>query len=439
MKKLLSSFLILAMLLAVAGCASSPPSDPGKPGEPGGERPVSEETVHAEALSGPVSLSAMVDKKAAPETLSPDDPAFRAVGDLGKELLLASDGENPVISPLSVWIALAMAAEGADGATAEEFRTLLGGDAETLEKAAAALEKNLRDGNDEENIFSTANSAWVDDKSEIRKSYLEALVSAFGADVFSANLPSKETLDAVNAWVSEKTRGLIPSMLGDPLPPETALVLINTLYMKAKWAFPFDFEGTWDQEFRPAGKDAVTVPFMHSVRYTPFFEDKDFTGVVLPYRNGAEYIALKPLGIGAEELLKSLSGEKIASLSSSAAERKVSLALPKLESECTVDMTPVLPSLGISSAFDQEEADFSRMGFGADGANLYLGKVLQKVKIIVDEEGTEAAAATMIAVSGATAVEEQPVEMTFDEPFVYLIVEPETGVPLFMGIVTDPS
>ena len=434
MKRVLPGILILAMLLAMAGCAS-PAKPPETGSEPAGER------FQADASAGPVSLSALAEKSGAPLPLASDDPVFTSIGDLGRGLLLRAKGDNPVISPLSAWLALAMAAEGAGGETVKEFAALLGGDPEILEKAAAAFDKEFGDGTDEENVFSTANSVWVDHRAEILKSYLDALVSAYGADVYAASLPTAETVKAVNEWVCDKTSGLIPDMLDEPPDPATALILINTLYMKAKWLCSFEKESTYDEEFTPGSGPSVTVPFMHACGHMSYLKGEGYAGIVLPYQNGtANFIALKPDGISAKELLEKLDGKTAASLARSAEERNVSLALPKLDADFTMDMTDDLAELGIPAAFGPSTADFSQMGTGAGGVPLYIGEVLQKVRIIVDEEGTEAAAATMIGMKATGAIDPEPaIELAFNEPFVYLITDGATGAPLFMGIVTNPS
>ncbi|MBO4407499.1 MAG: hypothetical protein J5849_07335, partial [Clostridia bacterium] len=337
LKKLLSVFLILAMLSALAGCASSAPSGETEPGKTG---PVSGDALSGDPSLAVTELTALVKAAAAPSPLSSGDRAFRSVGDLGKNLLLAAEGKNPVISPLSAYIALSMAAAGARGGTADEFASLLGGDAETAKRAVAALIKELADGCDEGNVYSAANSVWVDHRAEILKSYLEALASGYGAEAFAASLPSTDAMKAVNDWVDGKTKGLIPELLSEPLSAETDLVLINTLYMKAKWASPFQADDTCDGEFTAESGRTARVPFMHSHGQTAYLEGDNFRGVVLPYRNGTtEFIALKPEGVGARELLKSLDGEAIAALAGKASSRAVNLSLPKIDADFTMDMT----------------------------------------------------------------------------------------------------
>ena len=219
------------------------------------------------------------------------------------------------------------------------------------------------------------------------------------------------------------------------------MLLINTLYMKAKWAKPFRADDTRDREFTAESGRTAMVPFLHSYGRTAYLKGENFQGVVLPYRSGAtQFIALKPEGVGARELLESLDGEAIAAIAGSASSRTVRLALPKIDVDFTMDMTDTLPSLGLASAFDPDSADFSGMGTGAGGAPLYIGEVLQKVRITVDEEGTEAAAATMIGMKDATAFfPDEVIELAFDQPFIYLIVDANCGAPLFMGLVTELS
>jgi len=425
MKKLISLLLAGAMALSLFACTKAPEEDKEKTPDPARNVPISE-------------LTAGVTASYKPHTVKADT---KPLSDLGKAMLEAAEGENPVVSPLSAWFALALAANGAAGDTAKEFAALLGGDADSMNDTALAIADALGRCTGENTVFSAANSAWVDGNAAILDEYLDKLVAVYNAQAFSGTLSSREAMEQMNSWVSGKTRGLIPTLFEDPLDKDTMLVLINTLYMKAKWQSTFKKESTYDDTFKAATGE-LTVPFMHRTASMEYLSGQGYEGVVLPYRsdgdNCLEFVAVKPTGGTVRQLLASMDAAELASLRGEG--RRVALSMPKFTAEEKLELKDVLTDLGLKKAFTPFVADFSKMGTSKDGDPLYIGRVLQKVKIIVDEEGTEAAAATAVVVPNATAM--PPTEMIFlrlDEPFIYLVRDAQTGAVSFMGIVDAPK
>lgn len=366
-----------------------------------------------------------------------------------KGLMDSAEGENPVISPVSAYFALAMAANGADGVTLNELTQLLVGN-ETIHKAggaadeinnAALLMAQALASSDDSCLFTAANSAWVDGDAAILEDYLQKLVTYYNADVYAAELETEEAVDAMNSWISQKTNGLIPSLFGEPLDKDAMMVLINTLYMKAKWQMPFSKDNTWEDVFHAESGD-VRTDFMHMTKSLHYLAGDGYEGVELPYRgNSMRFIALKPTSGTVRELLAALDLSDFSGYDDGTGNVKVRLSLPKFEVECFSDMTDTLKDIGIPSAFDENAADFSNMGTSQNGDPLYISQVIQKAKVIVDEEGTEAAAATAVITTEATAFmpEPDPIELKFDEPFLYMILDTEYGVPVFMGIMESPT
>ncbi len=349
---------------------------------------------------------------------------------------------NPVVSPASAYLCLAMVQNGADTDTLTQFAQVLGADTETLNRMCRAFVAHLSDTKND-TVLSVADAIFADDdRAHLTDSYLQALVDHFGAEAYTVDLPSDAALDAVNGWVSEKTRGLIPTLHEDNYPEDTVLVLLNTLYFKALWQNRFEGYQTRDKDFSVAADKTARVPFLCAYEeQVSYFNDGTAEGAVLPYNDGkTAFVALRPSGGGsARALARTLTDQTFAACLAGAKDTLVNLSMPKFTVEYGMNMTDILNNMGLTLAFDADRADLTRMGTGKDGP-LYLSRVIQKVKIIVDEEGTEAAAVTeAAAATGAMPPAGSPVELHFDQPFVYAVVDLETGVPLFLGMMDDPA
>ena len=398
------------------------PADPGD-GETGDDTANSDNTAES---GGKTDIPAVVTK---PLT-EPDQPLEEIPGaedadcgpltDFGLELLGRAAGENPVLSPLSAYIALAMAAEGAAGETRTQLEALLGDDARA---AASRVLAHLAA--DTENIFSCADSAWVGQDTTILPDYLDVLSRYYGAELYAAGFD----IGPMNDWVKERTRGLIPVLFDQPLDPLTRLVLINTLYMKAKWAVPFDSYSTREGTFYGADREEA-AQFMHRTGNMDLIRHEDYEGVILPYRgSGMCFAAIKPTRGTVRELLAGLD-----TLDFETENIRVALSLPKFALDYGTGLTDMLADMGCTAPFEPGAADFSGMSRAEE---LFISAVVQKVRIIVDEEGTEAAAATG-ALAGATAMPAEPYYLNFDEPFLYFVLDTETRAPLFAGICDMP-
>ncbi len=385
-------------------------------------------------------LTADIEKTSVPATDTSSMGQY--VTNLGLDLLSASRKENPVISPLSAYLCLSMAAAGASGETADEFAALLGGSDEALGAFGADIREKLENGGENGAEFVLSNSAWTDSDANILESYLSRLASCYGAEMYSGDLATAKAKKAINSWVDDKTKGLIPQLLDRELSENTMLVLINTIYMNADWASPFKPESTKKDTFHGTKGD-VEVDFMRQTASFGYVNENDTDCLVMPYKGHELYFAAirSTAGLSPAELLSSLTGADLSRLLSAAfqsAGREVQLSIPKFTAECSLDMTETLPALGLETAFSPDLADFSLMGTGEDGMPLYISKVLQKVKVIVDEKGTEAAAATAAIMETGSGEPVLPVELCFDEPFIYVIFDTSYYSPIFLGILENP-
>lgn len=365
--------------------------------------------------------------------------ADAAIGALGAELLRAvrTPGENTLLSPLSVALALSMTANGAAGDTLAELEALLGAEVDVLnENAGSLLDDYLAlEGSTESAI---ANSLWMDDSLAAGEGFLDRCAAFYRAEVYQTDLPTEETKDAVNDWIGQVTRGMIPRMLQDPPREDAALLLVNALYMKNTWEEEFDANDTHPRTFTAADGTETELDFLYNgTRRERYFAAEDAAGVVLPYDDGRlAFVAVLPDG-GLDAWLEGLDGETLSRLLAAAEETETALYLPRFEAEWGGGLTDALRALGLDTAFDPARADFSPMGT-SDGMPLFLASVDHRAKIEVTEEGTEAAAATVVAAPEAAAPMEPPTELTFDRPFCYAIVDLERGVPLFLGTYERP-
>lgn len=375
----------------------------------------------------------------------PEVTDYTMIGDLGAGLMqyaAAQDAENPVLSPLSAYLCLAMLMPGANENTKAEFEKILGADWDYVSALAADIAAQLEKTGGSTKL-DLANSIWTDDdKAVIEEEWLKTVKAYFGPDIYSADLPSDGALKAINKWVNDKTNGMIPKLHDENYDKDTIMVLLNALYMKAEWAHKFVGNYTNDREFTKSDGSAVTVPFMNMYEaYESYIKTEDAEGIMLPYDDGRlAFIALKPDSGDARGYASSLTGAKLKELIAAAkADTFVTVNMPKFSTGYSVYLTDALKAMGMTDAFDPFLADLSGAGRGVDGP-LYISYVFQKVKVDVDEEGTEAAAVTEIATAEGCALPvDEPIVLTFDKPFVYAIVDTETGVPLFAGVMENPE
>lgn len=407
MKRLCS--IILAAALLLTGCAGSP-------------KPLRAKT----SVTQPPAPSPAVDG---------------ALTDMGLSLLAelrAKGEENPLLSPLSIGLALSMTANGADGDTLAELEALLGGEA-ALEELNAACAGYLEE---YENLGGStqaaiANSLWADPKGLVKDEFVAKCQDIFRAEVFQQSLSSPSIVGALNGWVSEKTNKLIPEIIQKPFEKNTAVLLVNALYLKNKWAVPFDPLGTYPMDFYHQENAPERMDFLNKGETKMLYiSSGDVQGVVLPYDDGRlGFFALMPdVSYGLDPFLADQTGASFSALLLSAEETMfLRLALPKLQVEWSGQLEELLPKLGAELAFQRGAADFSQMGDSAEG--YYISQVIHAAKIEVNEKGTEAAAATVVAApSGACPPPEEGVTLILDHPFVYGICDLNTGLPLFLGV-----
>lgn len=354
----------------------------------------------------------------------------------------AKNNDNFVISPLSVKLALNMAAAGAgeNSGTERELLTLFGyGSSENMVSDSSALisELDRKDGS-----ITVNNSVWISDKKDISisREYTKRLADIFKAEQFQKDLSNKKIVKEFNKWVKKNTGGLIPEMISEPFDESSRMVLVNTLYFKNEWVNKFPEANSHEFIFRGINGETRTMAMTVENNFE-YAEGSIFKSVVLPYEDGSKMKAYLPIDEYASlaEIIESLSPAELAKeLDLDNTMEKTIVCIPRFECEYKDSLKDTLKLLGISAAFDSSAADFSGMLDGDSVYPLYISDVVQAAKIKCGEKGTEAAAATMAVMDAGAAMpmeEEPPKEFIADRPFLYTIESP-SGEVLFMGIIS---
>ena len=359
-----------------------------------------------------------------------------AMMDLGLDILRANAGEDStLISPLSVLSALAMTANGAEGDTLTEMEMVLGGTREELNRW---MDRNMDSLSRE--ALRLANSIWIkeDDAFTVQEAFVTAVEDIYRAEVRTVPFDDT-TLQAINGWVDEKTDGMIPEIL-DEISEDAILYLINALAFDARWAEPYSESSVREGIFTAEDGQEQAAELMYA-EGSNYLETEQATGFLRWYEDQEyAFAALLPKdGVTVEELLESLTGEDLLALVSDPQKVTVYSAIPKFESETSLGLADTLKAMGMEDAFHERLANFSGMGSYA-GGNLYISRVLHNTRIRMAEQGTQAGAATVVEVNRATgaigaATDVKTVHL--DRPFVYLILDGESRLPVFMGTCMD--
>jgi len=363
---------------------------------------------------------------------------------LGADLyqILTEDAADTVFSPASVASALRIALCGARGQTAAELARVLhlDEDPKPQDAAAAGLRLTLTSGAGSGSAtFRAPNTVWIQSGLPLHaafKARLHDAVTLAAADFRAAPEATRTEINQVIATQTEgKISGLLPSGTITAL---TRLVLASAVYLKAAWTDPFPERATADAPFYPDGRDqpALTVPMMHGTASRAYLRGDGYQAVLLPYRDiNLAMAVLLPDGPPAA-LRPKLAAAGLGGLLAGASRHRVTLSLPRFRLEAAFNLIPALRRLGVVAAFGGD-ADFGEI---TEAAPLRIGAVAHKAYVDVDEQGTEAAAATAVVIRALAAMRPPPaVTMVVDRPFLFAIVDSTTGLPLFLGQVSHPA
>jgi len=352
---------------------------------------------------------------------------------------------NLFFSPYSISTALAMTYAGARGETAAEMggtlRFPLKGP--ELHGAFRALMAQINaPGRQRQFRLTVANALWGQKSYGFLPGYLKLIEQNYGARLTELDFASaaEKARAAINDWVSKATNEKIKDIIPQgALSPLTRLVLTNAIYFYGKWAVPFGKESTHEAPFWPSPEKSVKVPTMHKTASFPYAATDECQALEMPYRGGevSMIILLPKKKDGLTALEKSLSAAKLNSLLAVLKRRRVVVSLPKFKFAAQFGLKDVLMSMGMKTAFSLDRADFSGMNGGKEP--LCISAVLHKAFVAVDEEGTEAAAATAVMMVGTAMPVEPPAVFRADHPFLFIIRHRPSGSILFMGRVINPA
>lgn len=352
-----------------------------------------------------------------------------------KEIFTAQPDSDIFISPLSISLALGMTFNGAEAETETAMRTALGyGDLtdEQINKNYASLIHLLT--NRDENVqMDIANSIWIRQGFPVLQNFIDINKNYFYAQVDNLDFSSPEAVETINNWVSQNTNGRIDKIV-NKIDPLVVMYLINAIYFKAFWQYPFDPEQTSEDWFFKQNGDSILTPFMQQNQEIQYLSTDQFEAVDLAYGKGdfSMSLVMPKTGYTISDLISSLDKVEWDSIVEQFSTVSLMVELPKFTLEYNITLNEVLKSLGMEVAFDQNRADFSDIN---PDFPLYISNVLHKSFIQVDEKGTEAAAATSVEIS-LTCV---PMIVSFNHPFLFVIRERESNTVLFMGVLQEPE
>lgn len=356
------------------------------------------------------------------------------------KILAGQEPGNMLFSPTSVHIALSMTLNGAGSTTRDEMLGILappGTTLETLNTETAAMVASL--GNLQEGTaLAVANSLWVDQHYPVSPRFVADMRRSFDAETASLDFNSPMAVKSINDWVSQATNRKIESIIGR-LSADMRMVLVNAIHFLADWKYPFDANDTRNRVFHTSTQD-IKTPFMNKSMSMHLVHVPQGRGVLLPYTDERmQFFAIMPDSGTVGDWLQEQNATLLDTIFTALEQPKtrVELSLPKFLDRFEKPLSRDLQALGMRIPFDPDRADFS--GMHADGLkDLYIGDVLHKTFIRVDEKGTEAAAVTAV-VMRVTSMMPTGEQMVFDRPFVYGIVDTETKSALFLGIMEHPQ
>jgi serpin B len=358
---------------------------------------------------------------------------------LFSEILKQDSKKNVFVSPTSVAIALSMTYNGADGETQQAMAKALelqGMSLQDINQANDTLKATLENA-DPAVQLSIANSLWAKQGIGFKPDFMQRNQQFYGAKVTELDFGKPDAPKIINNWVKENTRGKIDQIV-QQIQPDDVLFLINAIYFKGKWTKEFDKSQTTERPFYLSDGTQKQHPMMSQSGRYRYYENENFQAVTLPY--GTErlslYVFLPRKNTSLDAFQQQLAVENWQQWMNQFQMRRGSIQLPRFKFEYDIQLNTALKSLGMEAAFDGSRANFSNM----TSASVKIDEVKHKTFVEVNEEGTEAAAATSVRATLTSArMPEEPFQMVVDRPFFCAIRDNQTGTVLFMGSIREPK
>lgn len=362
------------------------------------------------------------------------DFAFRLYNALDQ----SSGGVNLFLSPFSVSLALAMVYNGARGSTLQALGQATGYTSlppATLNHAMIALQAALQ-ARDKAVALQIADSLWYREGIGISPTFMAALKASYGADATALDFASPDAPATINAWVKQKTHGLIPAIVRS-IKPQEVLFLINALYFKARWSEQFMPSNTAPGPFTLQNGQQKTLPMMARDGTYGYATTPNYQAISLPYESGqfSMVIVLPSTSSSLAQFQRGLSPTSWQQLVGTLSPRYGRISLPRFTVDYSASLSHALGALGMGIAFDPNQADLSGMFTSIRG---YISSVRHRAIMMVNEHGTKAAAVTSVGIS-ATAIPMQSFTMLVNRPFFCAIRDNVSGTLLFMGSIVNPQ
>ncbi len=374
-----------------------------------------------------------------------DRDLVAAINGMGLDLVqqlcaAAMDPTNVFVSPLSIALALGMAANGASGKTLAAILKTLHMDGWGIDAANKGLSGLVHDlhGDSVGAELAVANSLWLRQGLPFRQDYLEAVRAHYQAHVSSLDLRAADAADTINAWVAEQTRERIKEIIAPPIDPQAILFLINAVYFKGAWSDPFDPSATRELPFTRADETAVEAPLMSRRGSYRHAAGRDYQAVRLPYNGDrlSMIVVVPARGRGLDRWAARLDARAWSNIGTSLLRAEGTVVIPRFKVAFESTLNEPLSAMGMAIALSPATAQFDRIH--ELDVPTWISQVRHKSFVEVNEEGTKAAAVTSGAMRALAAVPAVPFNFVADRPFLYAIQDELTGVLLFVGVMHDP-
>lgn len=345
---------------------------------------------------------------------------------------------NIFISPLSVSLALGMTLNGASGATYDSMQKTLELSGLTSKEINESYQNltNLLTNLDPNVIFTIANSIWYRNTFDVEDEFVQTNKTYFDAEVTSMDFDAPDAADIINAWVRTKTREKIKEVIKPPIPPSTVMYLINAIYFKGTWTYQFDSTKTREGEFTCSDGTKINVRMMNQTKKFLYYQDNSVQVIDLPYGEGdfRMTVLLPNPATSIDAFIAGLTDQALQQWIQKLDSAEVEFSMPKFKVEYELMMKDVLSAMGMGVAFSKDLADFSRIN---KNVQLFISEVIHKSYVDVNEEGTEAAAVTVVIIDRESFPSR--IVMTVNRPFVFIIRDAPSSTVLFIGKIGNPS
>ena len=354
----------------------------------------------------------------------------------------ADKDSNVCLSPFSAYMAFSLCFAGSAGTTAEEFKEVFGLSKEDASEFCRSLYANFlqREYSDKNTKFNLANSVWMDNAYApyVKDSYLQVATNYFDAPIFRCDFSDSATVNAVNKWCNDNTDGLIDKII-DKFDEDQIMALINALLIEAAWVTPYNDSEVVIDSFKNKDLTTSQTKFL-SKKISSYYSADDAVAFKTYLWDGFSFVGILPNEeISIDDYCENLTFEKInALLENGKNPYDVYTRIPKFNTDYEVDLVEIMQSMGLNFAFNKYFADFKPM-IELPTSNVYIGSAIQKTHFELDENGIKAAAVTYIGMSESTSlpIPKPKMQIYLDRPFVYLMMDEATGLPMFVGTVKN--